>query len=420
MPVEDSRLSGFHKLSMEERLERVKELSGLSESDVETLLERGLTNEGAEMMIENVVGTFELPMGIAVNFRIDDKDYLIPMVTEESSVVAAASYSAKLARTTGGFYTNSTDPVMISQIQITGITSPYQAKMKILEKKEELLKMADEQDPVLVKFGGGARDMICRVMDSNFGPYLIVHLLVDCRDAMGANAVNSMAEALAPKLEEITGGTVYLRILSNLADHRLARCRVKYDKEELGEETIKGVLQAYEFARVDPYRCATHNKGIMNGISAVVLATGNDTRAVEAGAHSYATVGGGYSPLTRWERDWNGDLVGTIEIPMAVGTVGGATSIHPVAKTAMKILDVDSAQELAGVMAAVGLAQNFGALRALATEGIQRGHMKLHAKNVAVAAGASGDLVDTIAQKMIKEGKIRADRALELLEELSD
>lgn len=400
-------------------METVRKLSGLSPDEAEIISDRGLKMEEADRMIENVIGTFELPIGIAANFRINDKDYLIPMVIEESSVVAAASYAAKLARPTGGFYSVTTEPVMISQIQITGVASPNEAKVKIIENKESLLKMANEEDPVLVKFGGGARDIHCRVLESSFGPYLVVHLLVDCRDAMGANAVNSMAEALAPEMERITGGKVYLRILSNLADNRLARSRVEFRKEELGEETIEGILQAYEFARVDPYRCATHNKGIMNGVIAVVNATGNDSRAIEAGAHSYATTGGGYRPLTTWERNVDGNLVGTIEMPVAVGTVGGVTSIHPVAKTLMKILGVDSASELSGVIAAVGLAQNFAALRALATEGIQKGHMKLHAKNVAVAAGASEEVIDIIAEKMVKEGKIKADRAMELIEELT-
>ncbi len=401
-------------------METVRKLSGLSPDEAEIISDRGLKMEEADRMIENVIGTFELPIGIGANFRINDKDYLIPMVIEESSVVAAASYAAKLARPTGGFYSVTTEPVMISQIQITGVASPNEAKVKIIENKESLLKMANEEDPILVKFGGGARDIRCRVLESSFGPYLIVHLLVDCRDAMGANAVNSMAEALAPEMERITKGKVYLRILSNLADNRLARSRVEFRKEELGEETIEGILQAYEFARVDPYRCATHNKGIMNGVIAVVNATGNDSRAIEAGAHSYATTGGGYRPLTTWERNADGNLVGTIEMPVAVGTVGGVTSIHPVAKTLMKIIGVDSASELSGVIAAVGLAQNFAALRALATEGIQKGHMKLHAKNVAVAAGASEELIEIIAEKMVKEGKIKADRAMELIAELSD
>ncbi|MFO8109784.1 MAG: hydroxymethylglutaryl-CoA reductase, degradative [Thermoplasmata archaeon] len=420
MPVEDSKLSGFHKLSMEDRMKKVRSLCDMSQEDMSALYENGLPMEVADRMIENVIGTFELPVGIAVNFKINERDYLIPMVIEESSVVAAASYAAKLARDSGGFYSTTTEPVMISQIQITGLSAPHEARLKILEHKDRLLEMANKEDPVLVKFGGGARDIRCRVLDSSFGPYLIAHLLVDCRDAMGANAVNSMAEALAPELEKITGGRVYLRILSNLADHRLARSRAEFTEETLGKETIEGVLQAYEFARVDPYRCATHNKGIMNGVTAVVNATGNDSRAVEAGAHSYATLGGGYSPLTRWEKNDEGNLVGSIEMPVAVGTVGGATSIHPVAKTLMKILDVKSASELGEVIASVGLAQNFAALRALATEGIQKGHMKLHAKNVAVAAGAPEELIDVIAERMIKEGKIKADRALELVKELSE
>ncbi len=417
MPAKNSRLSGFHKMEMDERIELILENTELEEEDVEKLVERGLSNEEADRMIENVVGTLELPVGIATNFKINDEDYLVPMVIEESSVVAAASYAAKLARESGGFYATTTEPVMISQIQVTGLSDPYNAKMKVLEHKEEIMELADEQDPVLVEHGGGVRDVRCRVLDSNYGPYLIVHLLVDCRDAMGANAVNTMAEAVAPKIEEITGGSVYLRILSNLADHRLARARAVFDKDVIGEDTVEGVLNAYEFARVDPYRCATHNKGVMNGITAVVSATGNDTRAVEAGCHSYASVGG-YGSLTTWEKNENGDLVGTIEVPVPVGLIGGATSSHPVVQSNLKILDLDNAQELGEVMAAVGLAQNFGALRALASEGIQKGHMKLHAKNVAVQAGAEGDLVDKVAEKMVAEGKVRADRAKELLEEM--
>ncbi len=402
-------------MSFEDRLEKVSTLCNLSEDDKAVLSERGLSNKMADRMIENVIGTYELPVGIAMNFRINEKDYIVPMVIEESSVVAAASYAAKLSRPMGGFYANSTEPIMISQIQITGLSDPYNASVKIIEKRDELLNLANEQDPILVKHGGGAIDMKCRVLESRYGPYLIVHLLVDCRDAMGANAVNTMAEALAPKLESITGGRVYLRILSNLAQHRLARARVVFSRDTLGDETIEGVLQAYEFARVDPYRCATHNKGIMNGVISVVNATGNDSRAIESGAHSFATIGGGYAPLTRWEKTADGDLAGSIEIPMAVGIIGGVTSTHPVSKVCMKILDVNSAKELQEVIACVGLAQNFAALRALATEGIQKGHMKLHAQNIAIAAGAPEEMVDKVAEEMIKEGKIRADRAKELI-----
>ncbi|MFW6038291.1 MAG: hydroxymethylglutaryl-CoA reductase, degradative [Candidatus Saliniplasma sp.] len=417
MSVENSRLSGFHKKEFHERVEEVAELVGLSEKEVSSLVEDGLTLESANRMIENVVGTFELPVGIATNFLVNGRDHLVPMVIEESSVVAAASKAAKLARETGGFSASTTEPVMISQIQVTGISDPWNAKMKVLEKKEEIIELADEQDPVLVEHGGGCRDVRCRVVDSRYGSYLVVHLLVDCRDAMGANAVNTMAEAVAPLVEEVTGGHVYLRILSNLAKHRLARARVKYSKDDIGEEAVEGVLQAYEFARVDPFRCATHNKGVMNGVTAVVSATGNDTRAIEAGAHSYAAMDG-YSPLTVWEKNDDGDLVGSIEIPVPVGLIGGATSSHDVAKVNLKILGVDSAQELGEVMASVGLAQNFAALRALSTEGIQKGHMKLHAQNVAIAAGASEEIVEEVAARMVEEGKVRADRAREIIKEM--
>ncbi|MFP3871712.1 MAG: hydroxymethylglutaryl-CoA reductase, degradative [Candidatus Natronoplasma sp.] len=417
MSSKNSRISGFHKKSLEERVELLKENSGIDEDMIEKLVDEGLSNDDADMMIENVVGTYELPVGMATNFMINGEDYLIPMVIEESSVVAAASYAAKLARGTGGFKATSTKPVMISQIQVTGLTDPYSAKIKVMEKKEDLMELADEQDPVLVKHGGGVEDIRCRVLQSRFGPYLVVHLLVDCRDAMGANAVNTMAEAVAPKIEDLTGGKVYLRILSNLAENRLARARAVWSKKDIGEDVVEGILNAYEFARVDPYRCATHNKGVMNGVTAVVTATGNDTRAVESGAHSYAAASGGYSPLTTWEKTKDGDLAGSIEIPVPVGVIGGATSSHPGAQANLKILGVEDAQELGEVIASVGLAQNFAALRALASEGIQKGHMKLHAKNVAVQAGASGDQIERVAQKMIEEENIRADRAEEILEE---
>ncbi len=417
MSEKNSRLSGFHKKSLKERVALVEE-NGEVEDGLDPLVEEGLSNEKAEQMIENVVGTYELPVGVATNFKINDEDYLIPMVIEESSVVAAASYGAKLARNTGGFHATTTEPVMISQVQVTGISDPHAAKMKVIENKEELIELAEEQDPVLVEHGGGVEDIECRVLDSDFGKYLIVHLLVNCQDAMGANAVNTMAEAVAPEIEDITGGNVYLRILSNLADHRIARARAVWDKEDIGRDTVEGVLQAYEFARVDPYRCATHNKGVMNGVTAVVSATGNDTRAVEAGAHSYAAASGGYSPLTTWERTEDGDLAGSIEIPVPVGLIGGATSSHPGAQKNLEIMGVDSARELGEVIASVGLAQNFAALRALASEGIQKGHMKLHAKNVAVQAGAGEDIVEEVAQKMVDEEKVRVDRAKEIINEL--
>ena len=410
-----SELKGFYKLPFEERMEKVKEFADLSDKEAGILKEKGLHLEQAQRMIENVVGTFELPFGVAVNFLINGKDYIIPMVIEEPSVVAAASYAAKLARSSGGFFTSSTDPVMVGQIQLVDVENPSSVRFQILEHKKEIINLANEQDPVLLKFGGGCKDIDVRCLENGM---VITHLLVDCRDAMGANAVNTMVEAVAPYIEEITGGTVYLRIISNLAKYRLARARVKFSKDVIGEETVDSITQAYEFAKTDPFRAATHNKGIMNGVTAVVLATGNDTRAVESGAHAYASMTGRYTSLTTWGKDENGDLVGTIEIPMAVGLVGGATKSHPVAQVAVKILGVKTANELGEIIAAVGLAQNFAALRALATEGIQRGHMKLHAKNIAQMAGARGDLIEKVAQQMVKEGKIRQDRAEEILKEL--
>ena len=410
-----SALKGFYKLPLEERVKIIKELTGLSEKDVKTLKGKGLGLEQAQRMIENVVGTFELPFGIAVNFLINNKDYVIPMVIEEPSVVAAASYAAKLARGSGGFFTSSTDPVMIGQIQLVNVESPSSARLQILEHKKDIITLANEQDPVLLKFGGGCKEVEVRVLDNGM---VITHLLVDCMDAMGANAVNTMVEAVAPFIEEITGGTVYLRIISNLAKYRLARARVMFSKDVIGAETVDGIVKAYQFARVDPFRAATHNKGVMNGITAVVCATGNDTRAVESGAHAYASLSGQYTSLTHWEKDETGNLQGTIEVPMAVGLVGGATKSHPVARVAVNILGVKTANELGEIIAAVGLAQNFAALRALATDGIQRGHMKLHAKNIAQMAGATGDLIEKVAQQMVKEGVIRQDRAEEIIKEM--
>lgn len=410
-----SELRGFYKLPLEERVAIVKEFADLTDEDAEILKGSGLRLEQATRMIENVIGTFELPLGVAVNFLINKKDYLIPMVIEEPSVVAAASNAAKLARPSGGFFTSSTDPVMIGQIQLVNVDDPFSARLQILEHEKEIIELANAQDPVLLRFGGGCKDVKVRVLDNGM---VITHVLVDCRDAMGANAVNTMAEAVAPLIEEITGGRVYLRIISNLAKYRLSRARVKYFKEVIGEETVEGIVEAFEFAKKDPFRAATHNKGVMNGVTAVVLATGNDTRAVESGAHAYASITGRYTALTNWAKDDAGDLVGTIEIPTAVGLVGGATKSHPVARVSVKILGVKTATELGEIIAAVGLAQNFAALRALATEGIQRGHMKLHAKNIAQMAGATGDLIEKVANQMVKEGKIRQDRAEEILKEL--
>jgi len=415
-----SRIPGFYKLTLEERLEVLRDFSGLSNEEIELLSNFGnLGREVGEKMIENVVGAMSYPLGIAANFLINGRDYLIPMVLEEPSVVAAASNAAKMTRKKGGVFYEVTDPVMIGQIQVVGIEDPYFQSQAVLSEKEEILKIANEKDPILVKFGGGAIDLETRVLDSPVGKMLVIHLLVDVRDAMGANAVNTMCEAVAPYIEKITGGKVYLRIISNLADKRLVRARTVVDKEELGgRDLVEGIVTAWALAEVDPYRAATHNKGIMNGVIAVALATAQDHRAIEAGAHAYACRFGCYKPLSRWEVNRDGDLVGTLEMPMAVGTVGGATKVHPVAQVCMKILGVNRASELAGIMGSVGLVQNLAALRALAKEGIQRGHMKLHARNIAMSVGAKGELVDKIVEIMVKEGKISYDRAKEIMNEL--
>ena len=371
-------------------------------------------------MIENVVGVLPIPLGIAVNFLINNRDYLIPMAIEEPSVVAAASHAAKLARQTGGFHTSSTEPLMIGQIQLVKTHSPRDAEKQILAQKKEILDLANRQDPMLVSKGGGAKDLRVRILPTLTGTMVIAELLVDCRDAMGANVVNTMAESVAPTLEKLADGRANLRIISNLADKRIARAEVRFTKQSLGgEEVVDGIVDAYAFAAADPYRCATHNKGVMNGITAVVLATGNDTRAIEAGAHAYAARSGHYSPLTRWSKDENGDLEGSIEVPAAVGIIGGITAVHPIAKISLKILGVKTSKELGEVMAAVGLAQNLAALRALASEGIQHGHMSLHARNIAAMAGAEGDDIDAIAATMVEERKVRLDRAKELVGEVA-
>ncbi|MCD6484655.1 MAG: hydroxymethylglutaryl-CoA reductase, degradative [Candidatus Odinarchaeota archaeon] len=420
-----SKISGFYRKSISERIDIVKEFANLDDKDIELLKKEGpLSHELADKMIENLISTMPLPLGIATNFLINGKDYLIPMAIEETSVVAAASNAAKMCRAGGGIQSVATDSIMIGQVQLTKVKDPYYAKMTILSEKEKILEIANEQDPILVKFGGGAKDIEVRVINTLTGSMVITHLLVDTKDAMGANAVNTMAEAVAPYIEKITGGKVYLRILSNLADHRLVRARALIPKEALakkgisGEEVVDGIIEAYSFAAADPYRAATHNKGIMNGVDAVVIATGNDWRAIEAGAHSYAARFGKYEPLTIWEKTEKGDLVGVLEMPMAVGIIGGATKVHPMAQLALKILGIKTAKELAEVIGAVGLAQNLAAIRALATEGIQRGHMSLHAKNIAIMAGATGDLIDLVAERLVKERKIRIDRAKEILEEL--
>lgn len=418
--VSTSRLPGFHKLSLRERVEKLREVAGLSDSEVDLLAREGtLPLEVADKMIENVVGTLSLPLGIATNFMINGRDYLIPMAIEEPSVVAAASNAARMLREGGGIKAQATESLMIAQIQLVKVASPHTAKYLIHEHREEIKEIANSTNPLLISLGGGVRDVEVYVAESPAGPMVITNLIVDVKDAMGANTVNTMAEKVAPYIEEWTGGRVYLRIVSNLADRRLVRVWGRVPKEVLGgEEVVEGVVYAWAFAAADPYRAATHNKGIMNGVIAVALATGQDTRALEAGAHAYAARSGRYAPLSVWERDERGDLVGFLEIPMAVGLIGGAVKVNPVAQLSLKILGIKTAGELAEVMGAVGLAQNLAALRALATEGIQRGHMKLHARNLAITAGARGAEVDAVVEEMIRRNAIRLDVAKEVLESI--
>lgn len=423
----DSRIEDFYKASPDERLAVLAERATLSADAEEALSNVGLDVTAADQVSENVVGTVEYPLSVATNFVVNGRDILVPMAIEETSVVAAASYGALMARPTGGFATNVSGPLMIAQIQAKAVNDPHAAKVRILEYEDKLIEHANEQDPVLVDHGGGCRDINVRVIDTQRGAMVITHLVVDVRDAMGGNAVNTMAEALAPEIEEITGGEVELRILSNLADRRLARASCRIPPAELesdatdlaGEDVRDRIVDAWAFAAADPYRAATHNKGIMNGVDAVATATFNDWRAIEAGAHAYAAQGD-YGPLTSYEVDDDGYLSCSIEMPMQVGTIGGATSLHDSAQAAMELLDVDSTDELAGIMAAVGLAQNYAGLRALVSEGIQTGHMRLHAKNLAVQAGAPDDLVDEVAGRMVAEDAIRQDRAEELLVELTE
>jgi hydroxymethylglutaryl-CoA reductase len=418
---QSSEYPGLYKLPVADRVKFVKEFAGLTDEEIKPLLTPGALNlDLANRMIENVVGVMPIPLGIATNFLINGKDRLVPMAIEEPSVVAAASNAARMTRPTGGFHTNSTEPVMIGQIQIVNAPDPYSARFEILAQKEKILTHANKQDPVLLSLNGGARELQVRIIETEMGKMVIAELLVDCRDAMGANAVNTMVEAVAPIVEELSGGRVYLRIISNLAEKRLARAKATFSKEMLGgEDVVTGIVNAYAFAASDPFRCATHNKGIMNGVTAVVLATGNDTRAIEAGAHAYAARFGHYTSLSTWEKTPSGDLVGTLEMPMAVGIVGGATASNPIAKLAVKILGVKTARELGEIICATGLAQNLAALRALSAEGIQRGHMGLHARNIAISVGATGELIDKISAQMVTERKIRVDRAKELLDQYS-
>ena len=420
----NSRISGFYNLTLEERRAKLAEASGQTPESLLPFTTGGLSAESADHMIENVIGMYALPVGIGLNFMVNGRDVLIPFVVEEPSVVAGASFMAKLARAGGGFTATTTEPLMIGQMQLINVVNMNEARLKIYEHKAELLATADVIDPILKKFGGGARDLEVRMIEeSAIGPFIVIHLIYDVRDAMGANAVNTACEKLAPRIEEITGGKVHLKILSNLADRRIARVRCTVPVSELtmgfesfkGETVRDGIIAAYAFAAADPYRAATHNKGIMNGVDSVVIATGNDWRAIEAGAHAYAARSGRYTSLSTWGKDKDGNLVGTLEMPMAVGIVGGATKVHPAAQAAVKLMGVKTASELAEIIVSVGLAQNMAALRALATEGIQRGHMSLHARQVAIAAGASGELIEKVAAQMVAEKVVRVDRAEEIL-----
>ena len=431
MPVDNSRLKGFYKLDVEQRRQMVADLANLNDEHIAALAASGeLDDASADRMIENVIGTMSLPVGVATNFIIDEKHYVVPFCLEESSVVAAASNMAKRCHAKGGFSSNNDAPMMIAQIQILDIEDHETAIQQIEKNKLQLMELANSLPSTMIRLGGGCKNITTRSLETLSGPMLIVHIHVDCRDAMGANAVNTMAELLAPELEKMTSGRSLLRILSNLATQRLARVRATFTPEEMsntgdaddGKNIIDGILEAHHFAMADPYRAATHNKGVMNGISAVAVACGQDWRAVEAGCHAYVAYHQGrYGSMTHWEKDSEGNLVGTIETPMAVGIVGGASKVHPVARANLEILGVESAQELASVMAAAGLAQNLGALRALATSGIQKGHMRLHAKNMAVSAGAVGEEIEKVAQQLIaEEGPKTQTRVAEILKALRD
>jgi len=424
--IPTSRIAGFYNLSLEER--RALLGAWLDPEDLAALEgAAGLTPAQADHMIENVIGVHALPLGIALNFVVNGRELLVPMAIEEPSVVAGASFMAKLARAGGGFTAHTTPPEMIGQMQLLDVPDIPAARQALSDQKALLLAEASQVDPLLERLGGGPRDLEVRLIeDSPIGPFLVLHLIYDVRDAMGANVVNTATERLAPLVESISGGRVHLRILSNLADRRLASARCTIPLAELAfdgftaEEVRDGIVAAWAFAAMDPYRAATHNKGILNGVDAVVIATGNDWRAVEAGAHAYAARFGRYSALSTWSVDSAGNLGGSLEMPLAVGIVGGATRVHPTARAALKLLGASTAGELAEIIVSVGLAQNLAALRALATEGIQRGHMGLHARQVAVAAGARGEQIERLARQLIAEATVRIDRAEEILLSWSD
>jgi hydroxymethylglutaryl-CoA reductase len=423
-----SRISGFHKLNLQQRRDRVAELVGLEGEELEALCGReSLPLEIANLMIENAIGTFSLPLGLGLNMRVNGRDYLVPMAVEEPSVIAAVSFASKLVREAGGFLGESTDPIVTAQVQVTDYGDPNLAQQRLFAARDEIRALADTFHPSLVARGGGAREVEVRLLPAPEGPsgepILVVHIHIDTRDAMGANLVNTVAEGVAPLVESISGGRVFLRILSNLTDRRLARstCRIPFhlldDGEWRGSDIAKGIHQASRFAEADPYRAATHNKGVMNGIDAIAIATGQDWRAIEAGAHAYAARSGRYGPLTTWRLE-DGHLVGRIEVPMAVGTVGGPIRVHPGVQAALKLMRIESARELGVVIASVGLAQNLAAVRALGSIGIQRGHMALHARSVALTAGARGDWVEKIAAMLVESGQVKVEKARELLASL--
>jgi hydroxymethylglutaryl-CoA reductase len=424
--MKSSRIPGFYKLALDERIDKLAETYELDRSEIDILRSQGaLELEQADKMIENAVGIYSLPIGVGLNFLINGKDYLVPMAIEEPSVVASCSFMAKLVRDAGGFTAGSTERVMIGQVQVVGCEDFRAAKNALYAHREELIALANALVPNMVKRGGGALDLDVRLLNDNPGAtysrMLVLHLYINTQDAMGANTINTMVEGIAPRVEELTGGKVYLRILSNYTDTCLAWAKCVVPPHVLatdgwsGEQVIEGMIQAHAFAASDTYRAVTHNKGVMNGIDAVVIATGNDWRAIEAGAHAYAARSGQYGPMTDWSRDENGNLVGFIELPMPVGTVGGSIGMHPMAQVALKFVRAKSARELAEVILAVGLAQNMAAIRALATTGIQKGHMALHARTVAVTAGARGELVERIAQAMVEAQDIKLSKAMELL-----
>ena len=415
----DSSIPKFFEKNRKEKLEIVKNFSNLTETEIEIIKNSGggISFEQADTMVENAIGVFSLPLGIATNFRVNQTDYLVPMVIEESSVIAAASNAAKIAKIQGGFSAKADESFSIGQIQVVD-TDTKSSIPKIMQSSQELLDIANSKSQTLSKMGKGAKEITCKEIKTEVGPMLIVELLIDVGDAMGANVTNTMCEAIAPLIEKLTGGRVVLRILSNYSTRRMVRATAIFDKQGVGgEQVIDNIILAYQFAVNDEYRAVTHNKGTMNGIIAVANATGQDNRAIEAAANAFAAHSGRYGSLTKWSKDQNGNLIGNIELPLSVGIVGGIINVHPMAKICTKILGVTSAQELACIMASVGLAQNFSAIRALATEGIQKGHMKLHAKNIASAAGAKPEQIDKIVQKMVQENNISLNRAKELLDQ---